>query len=133
MSSTTTSTTVPPAGLQSFPRASTIATRSLLEDKKNDNNHPISIPIGTHDAAQGNYAQATAAAGQAQPGNPTTGAMPVGQTAQEQQDPDASAKSGFARQQSWSMQDHKHETLKRDVLDSAPRHQGQNYSSTAKS
>jgi hypothetical protein len=31
------------------------------------------------------------------------------------------------------MQDHKHETLKRHVLDIAPQHQGQNYSSTAQS
>jgi hypothetical protein len=115
--------------MQSFPRASTFATRALLDDKNNDNNHPISIPTGTHDATQGNYALATAAAGQAQPGNPTTGAVPVGQ---EQQDADSSIKSGLARQQSWNMQDHKYEALKRDVLDAAPHHQGQNYSSTAK-
>jgi hypothetical protein len=116
--------------MQSFPRASAFATRALLDNEKNDNNHPISMPTGTHDATQGNYTQAAAAAGQAQPGNPITGAVPVGQT---QLDPDPSSKSGFVRQQSWSMQDHKHETLKRHVLDIAPQHQGQNYSSTAQS
>jgi hypothetical protein len=138
MSSTTTSTTVPPSGTQTFPSTTTLATRALLDDNKDKAAKQTSL-----DATQGSYAHTAATAGQSQPGNPTTGAVPITSTTvdddhhQDQQNSQQEQRSsftpGYARQQSWSMQDLKHETLVRDVLAAAPttHHQGQNYSSTA--
>ncbi|KAF1823488.1 uncharacterized protein K489DRAFT_369841 [Dissoconium aciculare CBS 342.82] len=139
MSSTTTSATIPPPGTQTFPSTTTLATRALLDDDDQDK----TAKQTSHDATQGSYAHAAATAGQSLPGNPTTGAVPITSTTPDdahhqnqqkpQQEKPSSFTPGLARQQSWSMQELKRETLIRDVLAAAPtiHHQGQNYSSTA--